>query len=183
MRVILNRALIISAIAFTANVQAIALNETCASKFEHWREYAYNTERMLKYKPYASCVEWSAFQFNLPEELIYSIIYRENGGVEGRCPVNPNKTKDCGPTGINDVRMGELAKFDIDQTQLKSEPCKAIWSAAYLLRKEINKVNGDFWLGVGNYHYNRKAGPKTHAIYVHHIRDAWMKLVALRPSC
>lgn len=183
MRITYLNAFVISVIACTANVQAMTVNDTCVDKFNHWREYAYNTDRMLKYKPYASCVEWSAFQFHLPEELLYSIIYRENGGVEGRCPINSNKTKDCGATGINDVRMGELAKFDIDQAQIRSAPCKAIWSSAYLLRKEINRVKGDFWMGVGNYHYNIKKGPKTHAIYVHHIKDAWMKLVALRPSC
>lgn len=165
---------------FTLSIPGYGKNQC---PYGHWREIAYDTKIMAKYKPYRNCVAWVSYQFKLPEELMYSILYHERGSVTGRCSTNPNGTQDCGPSGINDVRIASLADFDLTKDDIKNVPCRAIWASGYFMRNEITKANNDFWLGVGNYHYQQKVGPKTHAIYVRHIYDAWRKLVASIPPC
>ncbi|MNH06430.1 Transglycosylase SLT domain protein [compost metagenome] len=149
----------------------------------HWRERAYDNAIMEKYKPYVHCVEWTAWQFKLPEELMYSVLYHERGRVDGKCSTNPNKTTDCGPGQINEVRMPELAPFGLTRDDIRTVPCRNIWAVGYLLHKEIKKADGDFWLGVGNYHAQHRLKPKTHAIYVGHIYDAWKKLIGSMSRC
>jgi len=142
----------------------------------HWRDFAYDVKIMQRYKPYSHCVKWTASQFELPEELLYSILYVERGDVSGKCMTNNNGTEDCGPAQINDVRLGEIKKFDLDKSDMKNSPCRNIWVMGYLIRREIEKADGDLWLGVGNYHYKRSVNSEIHDRYVGRIRDAWVKL-------
>ena len=118
-----------------------------------------------------------AYQFELPEELLYSVLYVERGSVTGKCMSNKNGTEDCGPAQINDVRIPELKKFDLDKQDIKFNPCKNIWVMGYLLRREIEKANGDIWKGVGNYHYHYSVNKKIHDKYVNRVRKAWKNLV------
>ncbi len=143
----------------------------------HWRNYAYDTKIMSRYKPYAHCVQWTANQFELPEELLYSIIYVERGDVNGKCMTNNNGTEDCGPAQINDVRLGEISRFDLDKGDMKTNPCRNIWAMGYLIRREIEKANGDIWLGVGNYHYHYSVNQSIHDRYVNLVSDAWKRLL------
>ena len=142
----------------------------------HWRDFAYDTKIMKRYKPYSHCVKWTAGQFERPEELLYSILYVERGDVSGNCMTNSNGTEDCGPAQINDVRLGEIKKFDLDKSDMKNSPCRNIWVMGYLIRREIEKADGDLWLGVGNYHYKRSVNSDIHDKYVNRIRDAWVRL-------
>ena len=89
---------------------------------------------------------------------------------------NSNGTEDCGPAQINDVRLGEIKKFDLDKSDMKNSPCRNIWVMGYLIRREIEKADGDLWLGVGNYHYKRSVNSDIHDKYVNRIRDAWVRL-------
>ncbi|MGN1392772.1 MAG: lytic transglycosylase domain-containing protein [Succinivibrionaceae bacterium] len=141
----------------------------------HWRDVAY-TGVMAKYKPYSHCVQWTANQFELPEELLFSIIYVERGDVNGKCMRNRNGTEDCGPAQINDVRIPEIEKFDLDKSDMKNNPCRNIWAMGYLMRREIEKANGDIWLGVGNYHYHYSVNQSIHDRYVNLVMNAWKKL-------
>ena len=142
----------------------------------HWRDYAYDTKIMKRYKPYAKCVRWTAHQFELPEELLYSIIYVERGDVNGKCMTNNNGTEDCGPAQINDVRLGEIKRFDLSKDDMKDSPCRNIWVMGYLIRREIEKAGGDIWKGVGNYHYHYSVNQTIHDRYVKLISDAWRTL-------
>lgn len=148
-------------------------NPSCVG---HWREIAYNTKTMSRYKPYAHCVQWTAMQFDLPEELLYSILYVERGDVNGRCMTNRNGTEDCGPAQINDVRLGEIRRFDLDKGDMKTNPCRNIWAMGYLIRREIEKAGGDIWKGVGNYHYHYSVNQEIHNRYVNLVNGAWTKL-------
>lgn len=152
--------------------------EPCKQNAEHWRDIAYAKPPMKKYAEYKNCIAWVAYQFDLPEELLYSILYVERGDVSGKCSRNRNGTKDCGPAQINDVRLGELSRFALSKEDIQRKPCHNIWAMGYLIRREIEKVNGDIWKGVGNYHYNYKASKKIHMRYVTKIQDAWMELIA-----
>ncbi len=142
----------------------------------HWREYAYDTKIMKRYKKYSHCVSWTASQFELPEELLFSILYVERGDVNGKCMTNNNGTEDCGPAQINDVRLGEIKRFDLDKDDMKDNPCRNIWAMGYLMRREIEKAGGDIWKGVGNYHYHYSVNQTIHDRYVKLVSDAWRTL-------
>jgi hypothetical protein len=137
---------------------------------------------MKSYKPYVQCISWTAKQFDLPEELLYSIIYVERGDVNGKCMKNKNGTEDCGPAQINDVRLGELKQFDLTKDDIKSVPCRNIWSMGMLIRREIDKADDDIWRGVGNYHYHYSVNSNIHNKYVNRVKDAWGKLYLLIKS-
>ncbi len=143
----------------------------------HWRDVAYQQEPMKRYEELKSCIAWTAYQFELPEELLYSILYVERGSVNGKCRTNRNGTQDCGPAQINDVRLKELKQFGLTKAVIKSEPCHNIWAMGYLIRREIEKADGNIWVGVGNYHYHYSVNEQVHDRYVNRIRDAWQKLV------
>ena len=144
----------------------------------HWRDVAYLEPPMKQYESLKDCIAWTAYQFNLPEELLYSILYVERGPINGKCGTNRNGTQDCGPSQINDVRLGELRKFKLTKNDIKSKPCHNIWAMGYLIRREIEKADGNIWTGVGNYHYHYSVNQKVHDRYVNRIRRAWQTLVS-----
>ena len=143
----------------------------------HWREVAYLEPPMKQYASLKSCIAWTAYQFELPEELLYSILYVERGPVNGKCGTNRNGTQDCGQSQINDVRLGELRQFKLTKSDIKSKPCHNIWAMGYLIRREIEKADGNIWTGVGNYHFHYSVNQKVHDRYVERIRRAWQTLV------
>lgn len=141
----------------------------------HWRSIAY-VGVMAKYQPLLHCIEWTGYQFKLPEELLYSILKQEQGSVNAPGSLNNNKTKDYGPGQINDVSIPELTQFDVDRKMLIENGCANIWSTGYLLRKRIDAA-GDFWTGVGDYHYSIKGPfPVHHFKYINQIRKHWQDL-------
>ena len=148
----------------------------CHGEAVHWRDIAYSNGIMSKYQDLRNCIAWTAFQFDLPEELLYSMLYVERGPVDGKCRTNKNGTQDCGPAQINDVRLKELKKFHLSKADIKSKPCHNVWAMGFLLRREIEKVNGRIWLGVGNYHYHYRVNSKIHDRYVRKVKNAWNKL-------
>ena len=148
----------------------------CHGSAEHWRDVAYSTPPMDRYKDLRGCVAWTAYQFELPEELLYSILYIERGPLNGKCSNNSNGTQDCGPAQINDVRLKELKKFNLDKTTMRSKPCQNIWAMGYLVRREIEKADGHIWRGVGNYHFHYSVNPDIHNRYVKKIKKAWQQL-------
>lgn len=174
---------LVMACLLSSQAYASVSSPTDSCQFSHWRDKAYDNKIMIQYKPYSHCIEWTAWQFQLPEELLYSVIYHERGDVSGKKLTNRNATTDCGPGGINDVRMPELAKFDLTRNDICTVPCRSIWAVGYLLRYEIDRAKGDFWLGVGNYHANQRLKPKTHAIYVRKIYAAWKNLIGIMKRC
>lgn len=157
--------------------QPAAAREGECDGLEHWREIAYNYPPMDKYYEFRNCVAWTAWQFELPEELLYSIIYVERGEINGKCSRNRNGTQDCGPAQINDVRLGEIKRFNLTKKVIRSSPCHNIWAMGYLLRREIERANGDIWRGTGNYHYQYSVSRRVHGKYVNLVRQAWRRLV------
>ena len=160
---------------------AVAIIPEVASAKEkcrgHWRDYAYDTKIIKRYNPYAHCIWYVAYQFELPEELLYSIVYHERGDVNGKCMVNNNKTEDCGPAQINDVKLPEIKRFGLTKTDMKTNACRNIWTMGLFIREHIEKANGVIWMGVGNYHYHYKVSPKIHDAYVEKVRAAWIQLI------
>lgn len=149
----------------------------CQGNYTHWRDIAYLKPPMSKYYNLRNCVAWTAYQFELPEELLYSILYVERGDINGKCVQNKNGTQDCGPAQINDSRLGEIKKFNLTKDIIKSSPCHNIWVMGYLLRREIEKADGNIWIGTGNYHFHRSVNPRIHNRYVNNVKKAWKNLL------
>ncbi len=59
---------------------------------------------------------------------------------------------------------------------MRTNPCRNIWVMGYLIRREIEKANGNIWRGVGNYHYHYSVNQEIHNRYVNLVRNAWEKL-------
>lgn len=144
----------------------------------HWRDVAYKQAPMKQYESLKNCIAWTAYQFDLPEELLYSVLYVERGPINGKCGTNRNGTQDCGPAQINDVRLNELKQFGLTKRDIKQKPCHNIWAMGYLIRREIEKVDGNIWRGVGNYHFHYSVNPKVHDRYIHRINNAWQTLIS-----
>ena len=142
---------------------ALSASMSCAVE-GHWRDVAYREAPMKQYESLKNCIAWTAYQFELPEELLYSILYVERGPINGKCGTNRNGTQDCGPAQINDVRLKELKQFGLSKNVIKSKPCHNIWAMGYLIRREIE-------------HYHYSVNEQVHDRYVNRIRDAWQKLV------
>ena len=117
----------------------------CHGQAKHWRDVAYSTGPMSKYKDLRKCIAWTAYQFNLPEELMYAMLDVERGPINGTCKTNKNGTQDCGPAQINDVRLKELRQFELDipfnlklKEALKKEHIK-------LKGSEIDEMVEELW--------------------------------------
>ncbi len=150
----------------------------CRGGVSHWRDIAYLEAPMDRYHELRNCVAWTAHQFELPEELIYAILYVERGPINGVCSRNTNGTEDCGPAQINDVRLEELRNFNLTKEDMKKRPCHNIWALGYLVRREIDKAGGVIWTGVGNYHFHHSVNRTIHNRYIERIRKAWEGLNA-----
>ncbi|MDY6321480.1 MAG: lytic transglycosylase domain-containing protein [Succinivibrio sp.] len=148
----------------------------CHGSAKHWRDIAYALPPMDRYQNLRNCVAWTAYQFELPEELLYSVLYVERGPVDGPCKLNTNGTSDCGPAQINDVRLKELSRFSLSKSDLRSKPCQNVWAMGYLLRTEIEKADGHIWRGVGNYHFHYSVNRGIHNNYISKVKKAWKKL-------
>ena len=163
-------------ILFFVSLPASATNMQCHGEASHWRDVAYSTGVMSKYKDVRNCIAWTAYQFELPEELLYAMLDVERGPINGKCRNNRNGTQDCGPAQINDVRLKELSKFSLTKNDIKSKPCHNVWAMGYLLRREIEKADGKIWRGVGNYHYHYSVNPTIHNRYIRKVKASWRKL-------
>ena len=105
----------------------------------HWREVAYFEPPMSSYYKYRGCVAWAAWQFELPEELLYAIMYVERGDIS-HCRCKRNGTHDCGPAKVKDMQLGEIRRFNLTGKLVRSTPCHDIWAMGYLLRREIDEA-------------------------------------------
>lgn len=147
----------------------------------------YNRELIIKthlkkYESLSECMLEASEIFDVPEWLIYAITYHERGPMYGSL-VNhkSDKTKDYGPTGINDKRIEDYAAMGVKLTgaDIERDPCVGVRMTGHLVRKEYNRLSDadKNWLtAVGNYHYNKRGKyPHNHFKYIDHIKTALRK--------
>jgi hypothetical protein len=126
-------------------------------------------------EPYEQCLIDSAKQSQIPEMLLLSILFQENGRV-GKYSTNRDKTKDHGLSQINDVRAQELKPIGLTIDDIRNDGCKSIIAMTYLLSNEYQKA-GDMWTAVGNYHYSKYGPyPKHHYKYIKNVHAKWQRL-------
>ncbi len=112
----------------------------------------------------AQCIVEAAVRQSLPIEILVAVLAVE-GGKPGLAKKNENGTYDLGPAQINSIHVGK----DIPAAWVKNHGCYNTHVMAYRLRAEINRVEGNFWRGVGNYHSRT---PHLHAAYMRKIARA-----------
>lgn len=152
---------------------------------EKIKDKIYATQ-MKPYAKYRKCIRYTAETFNLPEMLILSVLKTEGGSL-GQCNrISSEKNKqmdnttDCGPMQINNVRSQQIADIGLSYKEIKSSACKNIVAGGYILASEIKK-SGDFWSGVGNYHYHKKGpAPKHHYKYINLVYKNWQSLLTVK---
>lgn len=109
-----------------------------------------------------ACVITAAERYHIPLRAMIGVL-RTEGGKVGQRVGNTNLTDDHGPFQINTVWVNELEPFGYSNDVLTNNYCASAMAAAYILRYEINLADGDFWVGVGNYHSRT---PEHHNRYV-----------------
>src|SRR5574344_1377135 len=117
---------LISILLTTSSVNATQMK--CHGQANHWRDVAYSTGVMSKYKHVRNCIAWSAYQSNLPEELLYAMLDVESGPVNGTGRNNRNGTEDCGPAQINYLALKQLGKFRLSKSDINGKPSHNIWA-------------------------------------------------------
>ena len=98
-----------------------------------------------------ACVRSAAAHYGVPEPHFRGILAQE-GGRSGMRNRNTNGSYDLGVGQINTIHLSELRLYGISEQELIHNDCLNVHVAAYRFRVEIDRVGGDVWRGVGNYH-------------------------------
>lgn len=103
--------------------------------------------------PPMACLVVSAEKQKLPP-LILEALENKEGGADGyRSRKNADGTFDHGRMQINTFWMDKLrTTFGYDSARITHDACYAYDAAAFILRYEINRAGGNFWVGVGRFH-------------------------------
>lgn len=98
------------------------------------------------------CLYVSAEKFQIPPLLLMAV-RKVEGGQIGQKKKNKDLSYDHGPMQINTFWTARFQRwYGISPDRIASDICLNIDAAAYVLRYELNRAKGDFWLGVGRYH-------------------------------
>ena len=106
------------------------------------------------------CVMVVSRAYSIEPVLIGGILFVEGGRV-GMANKNTNGSFDYGPAQINSAWLDKTRKVGIGSEGLRTDACKNLWAAGWILRRCLNKFSGSLWHGVGCYHTGEN--PKTAA--------------------
>lgn len=121
-----------------------------------------------------ACSAQAAAHFGIPP-IVVRAIARVEGGRVGTVSKNTNGSVDLGVMQINSIHLPDLNnKFQVDWRDLAYKPCVNIGIGTWILAREIQRADGDLWVGVGNYHSRT---PKFHNVYKKKVMKATRKLV------
>lgn len=170
--------------AFNAYAGSVASESTANSVSEspidegkNWFDRIFETE-LDQYANVKECIRYTAHKFNLQKELLVAVLMTENG-IAAPVRRNNDGTYDLGFYQINQVRLPELKRFQVTEEQLINNHCLNTYMAGYLLWSEIDSA-GDFWSGVGNYHYGSWGEyPQHHYRYIKRVYENWTRLTRL----
>lgn len=112
----------------------------------------------------AFCFKEASQEFNLSENLVYSIAKHESGLKPQIVHWNTNGSYDYGLMGINTIHEPELRKMGIPWKAL-ADPCTNVRVGAWILSKCISKY-GYTWEGVGCYNSQT---PSKRNVYANRI--------------
>lgn len=105
-----------------------------------------------------SCLVVTANSYQLPPLLLGGVLMVE-GGRNGMANLNANGSRDYGVSQINSAWLDKTKAVGVDAEALRTDACKNIWTAGWIIRRCMNKFDQSFWLAVGCYHTGEN--PKT----------------------
>lgn len=129
----------------------------------------------------AICIAYTAARFDLPANLIMSILKTEGGrvGTESR---NSNGTYDLGPMQINTIWLPVLKGHGIERAALRDDGCLNVWVGGWILRSGLNS-SGNYWRGVGRYNSaTMRPGRDLNGIYATKVWEHFQRISKLEVS-
>lgn len=96
------------------------------------------------------CIAQASIVYQVPELLLHSVLVKE-GGRTGKCVRNANGTYDCGLSQINTAWSQHLEQRGVSWARVQNEACTNIYVAAYILRTNQVKKNGDWFSAIVSY--------------------------------
>lgn len=114
------------------------------------------------------CLERSASDYEINPMVLLAMLKVESNAAVGAIRKNTNGTYDLGPAQFNTGSWAaRLEKeYGISRQAIMNDMCQAIRAMAYVVRVEIDRVGGDLWRGIGNYHSRT---PAKHRAYVQRV--------------
>jgi hypothetical protein len=99
------------------------------------------------------CLVDTSSRFGIDKCILKSVLIAE-GGTPGLITLHANGSKDMGRGQINKGGAWSryLAKIGVSEDQITKNPCVNIGVTGFILREELDKVNGNLELGIANYH-------------------------------
>lgn len=123
-------------------------------------------------KANAWCFKTASEEFDIDPKIIYAIAKHESSLRPWVVNKNKNRSIDVGLMQINSIHEKELDVKGIEFEEL-FDPCKNIIAGTWILRKNIDRANGDVWRGVGYYH---SRNPVYNYRYIRRIKAVYNKL-------
>ncbi|KAG0163582.1 hypothetical protein DFQ28_007507 [Apophysomyces sp. BC1034] len=127
---------------------------------------------------HADCFDDAAAYQHVNPIILRAIAWQESHNRPDALHKNANGSIDYGLMQINSIHLPKLASYGIShQTLMK--PCKAIYIAAWHLRRQMDKY-GNTWRAVGSYHSETPALRDQYAKQIKAILLKWKNPTAQR---
>lgn len=123
-------------------------------------------------QPVAECIALASKEFSVPP-LAITLVMAAEGGRVGSVRKNKNGSVDMGPMQVNTIFSQVLGKYGITNHMVTNDLCVNIRVGTWHLKSEMNRVHGDLWKGIGNYHSRTPSFNKKYVIKVKTILYNW----------
>lgn len=91
------------------------------------------------------------------DPMILVGLLKVEGGRVGMKNQNRNKSYDYGVAQINSAWLDRLQPVGLGEQELIYEPCKNLWAAGWILKRCVDRHQGQIWAAVGCYHAGENA--------------------------
>lgn len=119
----------------------------------------------------AQCIVQASARYEVPELLLHAII-RKEGGRMGRYSSNRDGTYDFGLAQINTKWLGHFARYGITPAVLLNDTCTNIAAAAYILKFNWQRQNGDWFKTIVAYNLgNNNWSPQRYVVGYKYAAD------------
>lgn len=123
--------------------------------------------------PYLRCMLLAASVYHLPPRVLPAIHDVERG-APGLVHKDANGSEDFGPMQVNSIWLARIAlragmTKAATRHRLIDDPCFNIAAAAFILRHDLDRDDGDLLAAIGDYHSRT---PALHDAYVTRVKAA-----------
>lgn len=122
-------------------------------------------------RAHADCFDNAAAYHHVNPLILRAIAWQESHNRPDALHKNANGSTDYGLMQINSIHLPKLASYGISHQTLM-EPCKAVYIAAWHLRRQMDKY-GNTWQAVGSYHSETPALRDKYAKQIMAILNKW----------